>query len=245
MPAVRKYQPCRCGRPGCRRCRISEGMRLAYAEGRRRPAPRWTDWTSEEESVLAEWIGRVPHDELGRMLGAQFGNRVRTPKAVELHAWLLGLQTGQRGLCLQQVADLFGVNERTVHNFWIAHGLLKATRFREAKGPTSKPQWCIAREDLEAFVRATPWAYDWQNLPRGSRLRALADLVQRCTPWLTAKEASRRFRVPITTVRDWARRGLVPHQKRPGRQGMLRFRAADVAEFVERHRGALRLEQAS
>lgn len=47
---------------------------------------------------------------------------------------------------------------------------------------------------------------------------------------LSPSEVARAFKVSVTTVRDWADSGLLPHFKTPG--GQRRFRREDVDKFL-------------
>lgn len=50
---------------------------------------------------------------------------------------------------------------------------------------------------------------------------------------LTTAEVAARFRVTPAAVTRWARLGYIPAIKLPGGRGRLRFRAVDVAAFLD------------
>ncbi len=55
------------------------------------------------------------------------------------------------------------------------------------------------------------------------------------TRWLTSQEAAEYLQVHQETVRNWARKGVIPAAKL-GNRGGFRFRREDVERFLEHRR---------
>ena len=56
------------------------------------------------------------------------------------------------------------------------------------------------------------------------------------TGWLTTPEAAEYLQVHQETVRNWARKGVIPAAKL-GNRGGFRFRREDLDRFLENRRG--------
>ena len=59
--------------------------------------------------------------------------------------------------------------------------------------------------------------------------------MQKDTGWLTTPEAAEYLQVHQETVRNWARKGIIPAAKL-GNRGGFRFRREDLDRFLESRR---------
>jgi hypothetical protein len=207
----RAHPPCACG--ACRSCLL----RQAWAAGAfvtRRNGRRWDTWSREEDRRLAELAGR-DLEEIAAILTAEFCVP-RTAVAVRVHATRRDISLWRNGFSLRDLERLFGVDHRAIVRRWIGPGLLPARRRR---GRGAHDGWLIEADDLDAFVRTHPWAYDWRRMDRRHPLAVLGRAVCRASGWLGRGEAARALRVHPETISRWVARGLLAHRRRAGAGG--------------------------
>ncbi len=205
-------------------------MRRLRAEAGSRWGRRWDAWLREEEHRLRELAPILDVPQLAARLSEEFGGR-RTPAAVRRRASSLSVPLGVRHLALAEVERLFAVDGGTVLRRWVADGYLRplpqASRGRVAR-------WRFRETDVEAFIRAHPWLYDWRKMRKG-RLRSIAEVVDRADPWLTLDEAAARSGLTVKQLRLRVARDALPHERRwHGRApwGQIVVRAVDLGRLA-------------
>lgn len=206
--------PCRChqmreGRrcPGCT-------MRDAWASGRyrrSRPSIRPDVWTGHEDAFLPRLVGQS-ESEMARAFEARFRYR-RSGQAIRNRMLALGLSTQQGGWTVQALSRLFDVSPDRVLRAWIRTGLLAGSKgepSRQAKlDGTREAWWRIPDAEVERFVRAYPWEYDWRAMRAGDRLSMVARDVGRRDGYLTTKEAARALGIADSKVAALVRSGVL------------------------------------
>lgn len=189
---------------------------------------RWDTWSPAEERWLADLAAQGwGSAQLARQLAREFGVP-RTPGAVHRRASTLGLSLASRALTLADLERLFGVDGGTILRRWIADGYLRA---QPRHGRGRAPHWRFLETDVEAFVRAHPWLYDWRRMQPGQCLRSIAEVVHRSDPWLTLAEVAARTKLSIKQLRVKVVREEIPHERRwhgKAPHGSIVVRAADL-----------------
>jgi hypothetical protein len=197
-------------------------------------------WTPAEDRLLRELAGTLPMPVLAARLERDTGYP-RTEAAIRIRCKRLGISAYARCMTMREVEHVFGTSHRTVRMHWIATGLLVARRWG-GRGPNEG--WWIERTDVEAFIRAYPWAYDWTAMREGHPLTKLAETVNRADPWLDYATVAAYLGLAKGNLDKWVRRGLVPHRRRAGagghgqilvRRSDLPNVAAAIAEARERN----------
>lgn len=198
----------------CHACRVSAGLKAAYATGRRpRHAPKWNEWSLEEEDELRALVGSQPVDEIAWRLNQRFHCR-RTVAAIRSRALRLGLSTALRALSKTQLCQVFGVGGHLV-NLWMQQGLLRPAR-------RHRQYWWFSANAIERFIRGAPWAYDADAMQPG-HLRSLAVVQER---WLCIKEVALALHITVSMVGHWITAGLIPAQRVT--RNRVRIRARDL-----------------
>lgn len=231
--------PCRChqmtkGRR-CPRCRMVE----AYRSGRyrrTRPSIRPDVWTTPEDAFLATLVGKG-EAEMADAFEARFHHR-RTGHAIRKRMGDLGLSTHQAGWTVQALARLFGTHADRVLA-WIRTGCMagaKGQPARQAKlGGTRQQWWRVPDAEVERFVRAYPWEYDWRTMRAGERLTVVAQEVARRDGYLSTKEAARVLGVTAHAVAALVRAGDLPARRVTPSQGTIgrdiRVAASDLVAY--------------
>jgi hypothetical protein len=241
------HAPCRCQRMRegvrCPRCRMAE----AYRSGRHRrsrPSIRPDVWEPSHDAFLATLVGRS-ESEMAAAFQARFRFR-RTGQAIRKRMLDLGLDTRQDGWTIQALSRLFGTTADRVLRAWVRAGLLagrKGEPSRQSKLDGTREQWWrISDAEVERFIRAYPWEYDWRTMQAGHRLATIAREVGRRDGYLSAKEAGRALGISAQEVARLVRRGELPAKRVTPTSGGagrdLRIAAADVVAYG-------RLERAS
>lgn len=207
-------------------------MRRARAAAGSRWGRRWDAWLPGEDRRLAELAPLLDRQQLAARLASEFGVR-RTPEAIRRRARLVGAHLAQRPLALADVERLFGVAGGTVLRRWVGGGALRALP-RTGRGRA--PHRLFRETDVEAFIRAHPWLYDWTRMRPGHRLRSLAEVVHRSDPWLNLEQASAWSGLTVKQLRRLVATGELPHERRwqgCGPWGQLVVRAADLDELAD------------
>ena len=109
-----------------------------------------------------------------------------------------------------------------------------ALRALPRSGRGRAPHWRFRETDVEAFIRAHPWLYDWKRMDPAHRLRSLAEVIHKTDPWLTLAEAREQSALSMKQLRRLIARDVLPHERRwhgCGPWGQLVVRAADVDEL--------------
>jgi hypothetical protein len=210
-------------------------MRRVRAAAGPRWGRRWDAWLPEEERRLAELGPWLELPQLAAELSREFGI-ARTPAAVRHKAGVLGLRLPRRLLSLADLERLFGVDGGTILRRWTADGALRVLP-RGGSGGTA--HWQFRETDVEAFIRAHPWLYDWSRM-RPHRLRSLAEVVHKTDPWLTLDCAATRSGRTVKQLRRLVAGDLLPHERRwhgGGPWGQIVVRAADLALIAARPDG--------
>lgn len=203
-------QVCNCGR--CQSCEMRRRWREGVFADRQLP-PVWNAWTLAEEAILRRDIGRVPPEEIAAACTAE-STIPRSADAVVVHAKGMGLSCERVGYTLEALQALFGVNWQAIRRHWINAGLLR-TRVPLLKG---SPAW-VEPAEVERFIREHSHAYDAASMDPRHPLTALARVVNRRDPWLSAKQLSRRVGRTPSRCRNIVREAGIPHERRLGRAG--------------------------
>ena len=202
-------------------------MRRARAMAGAAWGRRWDAWLVAEDRRLAQLAPLLEAPQLAVELASEFGIP-RTPLAVRHRAAILGVRVPTRWLSLADIERLFGVDGGTVLRRWLASGALRALP-RSGRGRA--PHWRFRETDVEAFIRAHPWLYDWRRMQAPSRFRSLAEVVHKADPWLTLGEAELQASLSIKQLRRLIARDVLPHERRwhgCGPWGQIVVRAADL-----------------
>ncbi|MCA1646790.1 MAG: hypothetical protein LC797_15480 [Chloroflexi bacterium] len=131
-------------------------------------------------------------------------------------------------MTLADVERLFGVDGGTVLGRWMASGALRALP-RSDRGRA--PHRRFRETDVQAFIRAHPWLYDWRRMRAANRFRSLAEVIHKADPWLTLAEAELQSALSIKQLRRLIARDGLPHERRwhgCGPWGQIVVRAADL-----------------
>jgi hypothetical protein len=213
-------------------------IRRAWATGafdQRKQGVRWDVWTREEREYLEKYAGSVEIGVLAERISAIHGVP-RTAEAIRIKGVRWGISLWAQGLSLRDVELLFHLDHRSVVRCWVEPGLLKARRW-SGRGPNAG--WWFESSDVEAFIRAYPWAYDWTLMRKGHPLTRIAEVVNRLDPWLHHADLCAYVGISDSNLDRWRRRGLVPYQKRPKDGGWwVMVRAREFPAIRERIRAA-------
>jgi len=202
-------------------------MRRARALAGAEWGRRWDAWLLAEDRRLAELAPLLEVPQLAAELASEFGIP-RTPQAVRHRAASLGVRVPIRWMSLADVERLFGVDGGTVLRRWMATGALRALP-RSGRGRA--PHWRFRETDVEAFIRAHPWLYDWKRMDPANRLRSLAEVIHKADPWLTLAEAELQSALSIKQLRRLIAQDVLPHERRwhgCGPWGQIVVRAVDL-----------------
>lgn len=202
-------------------------MRRARAAAGDRWTKRWDTWLPGEDRRLAELAPLLELEQVARELASEFGVQ-RTREAVRHRASRLGIQLQKRYLSLADLEGLFGIDGGTVIGRWVTSGALRALP-HHSRGRAAR--WRFRATDVEAFLRAFPWLYDWRRMQRSHRLRSLAEVIDRADPWLTLPQVAARTGLTLKQVRRLLARDVLPYERRwhgGGPWGTLVVRAADL-----------------
>jgi len=202
-------------------------MRRARAAAGAEWGRRWDAWLLAEDLRLAELAPLLEVPQLATELASEFGIP-RTPQAVRHRAASLGVRVPIRWLSLADVERLFGVDGGTVLRRWMATGALRALP-RSGRGRA--PHWRFRETDVEAFIRAHPWLYDWKRMDPTNRLRSLAEVIHKADPWLTLSEACEQSSLSVKQLRRMVAQDVLPYERRwhgCGPWGQIVIRAADL-----------------
>ena len=208
-------------------------MRRARAQAGADWGRRWDAWLLAEDRRLAQLAPLLEVPQLVAELASEFGIP-RTPQAVRHRAALLGVRLAARWLSLTDIERLFGVDGGTVLRRWMASGALRALP-RSGRGRA--PHWRFRETDVEAFIRAHPWLYNWRRMHAPSRFRSLAEVIYKTDPWLTLGEAEQQCALSIKQLRRLIERDVLPHERRwhaCGPWGQIVVRAADLDGLTPR-----------
>lgn len=201
-------------------------------------------WTEQEDAYLRKYVGRRTLTELADELTQRFGVARRTRYSVANEIQRLGMNYGMRGHTAKDVERMFGLSAGGAMRRWINNGYLRCRRRGDyvKVGPAAT---YITAEDIEAFIRAYPWEYDWRVLPPG-RFRSVAETVNKRNPWLTTREAAALLRCKIGTVQKYLADGLLPNARRQVSKdgvvgkGWWRVQLSDVNDLIDRLKRAKR-----
>lgn len=191
-------------------------------------------WSDDDLEYLQEHWGRVADDEVARHLN-------RSISAVVLKAKRLGISRRENVWTATNVAELFGVNIKTVVR-WIDRGWIAGKKAPFGSGGQNGEYraWSIDDASVERFVRRQGWAYDWRRMIEGEYLTRLARSIAKSDPWLTIDDCAAELRLHRGTVSRWTKEGL-PHRYRPKQsqrgpnQGIIVVKHSELLAFAERH----------
>ena len=125
---------------------------------------RWDAWLPAEERRLVELAPWLEVPQLAAELAREFGVE-RSPAAIRHRANALGVRLPKRLLSLADLERLFGVDGGTILRRWTADGALRVQP-RAPSRPNGGTPWQFRETDVEAFIRAHPWRYDWTRMQR-------------------------------------------------------------------------------
>jgi hypothetical protein len=202
-------------------------MRRARANAGAEWGRRWDAWLLAEDRRLAQLAPLLEVPQLAAELASEFGIP-RTPQAVRHRAATLGVRVPIRWMSLADIERLFGIDGGTVLRRWVASGALRALP-RSGRGRA--PHWRFRETDVEAFIRAHPWLYDWKRMQMASRFRSLAEVIHKVDPWLILAEAELQSSLSIKQLRRLIAQDVLPHERRwhgCGPWGQIVVRAADL-----------------
>ncbi len=187
-------------------------------------------WLDDDKDYLMDSYGRLTDEEIAAQLG-------RKPTALRGQAKRLGINHRMAIYSASDVARLFGVAVSTVLR-WRRRRIIRARRSIIAVG--THRCWDFSEDEIERFVRETPWVYDPRRMAPGEYLTNIARQIVKADPYLTTDEAAVIAGVSCWTINEWCRRGL-PCQRRYMKGGsylgvhvVLR---SDLRTWIDAHRG--------
>src|SRR5207248_6585190 len=183
-------------------------MRRLRAQAGANWGRRWDAWLPAEDRRLAQLAPLLEVTQLAAELASEFGIP-RTPEAVRRRAASLRAPVATRWMTLADIERLFSVDGGTVLRRWMASGALRAL---PRIGQGRAPHWRFRETDVEAFIRAHPWLYDWQRMQAATRLRSLAQVIHKADPWLMLSEAALQSSLSIKQLRRLVARDVLPHE---------------------------------
>jgi len=220
----------------CQRTSATQKVRWQSVERRRQHlnalARRSDFWDPIELAVLKEFAGRLSAVDIARRCTEVSGAR-RTSASVCAKAEALGLCLFRLGHTVNETAALFGVHAVTVRH-WRAAGYIAGVAWG-AKGS----HWVFQTDEIEAFIRAEPWAFDASRMAPG-RYRSLAEVVQRRDPWIRASVAAAAAGLGETALYRYLKQGLVECKQRNGHNGAVMVRTSVIPTFIEARQEAVR-----
>ena len=190
-------------------------------------------WTEEDEDWLADNYGKLSDAVVCAHLK-------RTRWAITVKAKRLGINRKMAFWNASHVADLFGVDRKTITH-WKDRGWLTARRSPITQG--KHPIWHITEEEIERFICQLPWAYDLALMRKGDFLTDLAKEVHQADPWLTTSEAAKLAGVCAQTLNRWCNQEGLPSKRRPKLgtqagpwQGLRMIRKTDLVAWLAEKR---------
>lgn len=230
----------RCPTRDCGACRSCK-LRQAWADGKfagKRKSMRGDHWTPEQDDQLRAIVGTVPWEQLAAVW-LERTSIPRTAVALRIRSKRIGVSTWAQGWSMRDLERVFGVSHHTIVRHWITLGHLVGTRW-SGRGPNAG--WWFDRSEIERFVHETGWLYDIRTMQAGHPMTRLAEMVAKADPWLRIEDLARYVGITATNLRRWAKRGVVPYQRRPkaGCGGQIMIRGRDFPVI----RDAIRAAQA-
>jgi hypothetical protein len=122
--------------------------RQQYILGLIRSEPN-QNWTDAEEAIVLEHAGKAL-ETIVKKLKAQGYHR--TPTAVRIRLWKLGMDGRQGDWTASQIAQGLDIDEHVVMT-WVRRGFLKASH---TAGP-DRPHWYVTSKDLRRFLIEHPF----------------------------------------------------------------------------------------
>jgi hypothetical protein len=210
-------------------CLVAQGRLDVHQRHYQRP------WTEDDEDYLNDQWGKVSDTEMTKHLN-------RSPVALTIKAKRLGINRRQNVWTARNVAEVFGVDPKTVIR-WLDRGWIQGKKAPFGSGGQRGEYraWSFEEASLETFVREMGWAFDWRRMVEGDYLTRLAKSLDKADPWLTLGECGKLIRHHQGTVYRWTREGLA-HQHRPKQsqsgpvEGIIVVQRSELLAFVERRR---------
>jgi hypothetical protein len=189
-------------------------------------------WTEAEDAFVDSLLGTLELADIAVRLTRRFGLE-RTATGVSSRLKRRRQSRWMNGLSLRDVERIFGLDHRAIIHWCVEPGLLVGRRW-SGRGP--QRGWLFDMVDLDRFVRNHVYLLDLARMQPGHRLTQVVALESRSQAWRSVTDVAAYLHVSEETVRRGARRGLIPHKRRPGagRFGEIRVRANDFSLIRER-----------
>lgn len=185
----------------------------------RMPDRRRYDWSDREDAALRALAGRSNVQEIADALNRRFFT-ARTTHSIRKRARVLGLSLRcSDGLGIQALTRTFPIG---IEQVWaeVASGHLRAER--QGTG-TQGSDWHFLPADIEAWIRARPYLFDWRRVAAG-RWRDAVRMAALRDPYLTVREAARQLGVRPGIVQKRIREGRVEGAVHVGASPMAGYR---------------------
>jgi len=171
---------------------------------RNAPGPRRRCWSPEEDAFVRARLGRQSVIDITAALNAAFRDEDRAPRSVATvrrRASTLGesLVRGD-GLGMEALRATIGMSLERIHRE-VEAGRLRA----EQQGNSHRGSlWLFLPADIEAWIKAYPYALDWRRVRQG-RWRDAARAAALGAPHLSITEVSRYLGLDRKVVQRWVR----------------------------------------
>lgn len=221
-----QLRPCACGT--CRRCKISRTLKEMYTDGHLHYRQAFRDWTTREDQVLKDWMGRITYAELAQRLLDAGGGAWRTKYAIWHRCAKLGISISSRHFNFHQLREIFGVTHQVLQ-WWVESGWLHEI-VPETKGAGQPGSRRLAsRTELERFIRTYPWLVESSKIT-DRRLQRLAEVQDR---YVLIRDVAKILSIRAAQVRRLIRAGLV--QVKPFYKRCYRIRVKDIPSIKIAH----------
>ncbi len=189
-------------------------------------------WTEAEDAFVDSLVGTLELADIAVRLTRRFGLD-RTATGVSSRLKRRRQSRWMNDLSLRAAERIFGLDHRAIIRWCVEPGLLVGRRW-SGRGP--QRGWLFDMVDLDRFVRQHVYILDPDRMQPRHHLTQLANLESRSQAWRSVPDLAAYLDVSEETLRRAARRGLIPHNRRPGagRYGEIRVRANDFSLIRER-----------
>ena len=160
-------------------------------------------WSPQEDALLRSLLGRHEAEEIAAALNARFYT-TRTRDSVTNRCRVLGLSWRRTdGIGIHDLRRIFPMRMDTLRRE-AASGALLASR----RGTKRGSNWIFSTADIEAWIKASPWMFDWRRIAPG-RWRDFVRAVNLRDPYLTSRECAASLGVSVSTVQKWISQGRI------------------------------------
>lgn len=164
---------------------------------------RWL-WTSQEDDLLRALAGQASDAAITEALNTRFRTQRRVG-TVRRRACTIGISLLRcNGIGMTTLAATLAISTTRLHREVAADRLRADVQGNGRKGTT----WLFLPADVEAWIRANPFALDWRRVKAG-RWRDFVRSVALRDPYLSISEIETRLDVPRKLIQAWVRQGEV------------------------------------